>query len=146
MFDRIVVGTDGSANAERALRAVREMTSVEPAAAVRVVTAYRPLSDVQLSQIADQLPREFHPVLSSDMEAERRLDEARAVFRHSSQAVDYHERDDDPTDAILDAADQIDADLIVVGSRGESAAKRAIHGSVATKVLHHAPCSVLVIK
>ena len=146
MFSKIVVGTDGSENAERALREVLEMTEVHPAKDVQIVTAYRPLSFTEIRDLANDLPAEFRDVINPNMEAESRLDAARAMFGSRDQAVGYRGIDDDATDAILDVAEEIGADLIVVGSRGERAARRAIHGSVSTKVLHNATCSVLVVK
>jgi len=55
-------------------------------------------------------------------------------------------REGRPTDEILDAAAKIGADLIVVGSRGQTGLRRMLLGSVARDVLHHAPCSVLIAR
>ena len=52
----------------------------------------------------------------------------------------------DPADAILDVAEQVNADLIVVGNKGMTGAKRFLLGSVPNKVSHHAPCSVIIIR
>jgi protein-tyrosine phosphatase len=49
-------------------------------------------------------------------------------------------------DAILDVAEEQDADLIVIGNKGMTGAKRFLLGSVPNKVSHHAPCSVLIIR
>ena len=49
-------------------------------------------------------------------------------------------------DAILDVAEERAADLIVVGNKGMTGAKRFLLGSVPNKVSHHAPCSVLIIR
>ena len=49
-------------------------------------------------------------------------------------------------DQICGYAEQIDADLIIIGSRGLKTVKRFLLGSVANHVVPHAPCSVLVIK
>lgn len=46
---------------------------------------------------------------------------------------------------IVATAVALDADLIAVGSRGQTGLKRMVLGSVARNVLHHAPCSVLVV-
>ena len=53
--------------------------------------------------------------------------------------------DGDPAEVLLDAARLYDADLLVVGSVGLVGAQRLLLGSVATSVLHHAPCDVLVV-
>lgn len=52
----------------------------------------------------------------------------------------------DPAELILSAAADNDADLIVLGSRGLSAAQRFLIGSVSTKVVTHAHCPVLVVR
>jgi len=52
----------------------------------------------------------------------------------------------DPADAILDVAEEERADLIVVGNKGMTGAKRFLLGSVPNKVSHHAPCSVMIIR
>ena len=52
----------------------------------------------------------------------------------------------EPAEAIVDTARENGADLVIVGTRGENAAKRALMGSVSTSVLHHAPCDVLVVR
>jgi nucleotide-binding universal stress UspA family protein len=50
-----------------------------------------------------------------------------------------------PADVMIDLATEIDADLIVVGSKGMQGARRMI-GSVPNSVAHNAPCDVLVAK
>lgn len=50
------------------------------------------------------------------------------------------------TDEILRLRDEVDADLIVIGSRGLNAFKRVLLGSDAEGVVRHAPCSVLVVR
>ena len=52
----------------------------------------------------------------------------------------------DAADAILDVAEEQAADLIVVGNKGMTGAKRFLLGSVPNKVSHHAPCSVLIVR
>ena len=46
---------------------------------------------------------------------------------------------------LIDAASEAKADLIVIGSRGETGMRRALLGSVARSVLYQAPCSVLIV-
>ena len=53
---------------------------------------------------------------------------------------------DDTSQEILDTAHAFDADLIVIGHKGRSKIERLLLGSVATRVVHHAPCSVWVIR
>ncbi len=60
--------------------------------------------------------------------------------------VHVYPRKGDPADAILDVAEEQEADLIIVGNRGMAGAERFLLGSVPNKVSHHAPCSVLIIR
>ena len=46
----------------------------------------------------------------------------------------------------MEEAEESDADLIIIGTRGLSVAKRMLLGSVSTNVVHHAPCDVLVVR
>ena len=49
-------------------------------------------------------------------------------------------------DAIIDFADQESVDLIVMSTHGRSGISRWVYGSVAEKILHHAPCPVLLVR
>lgn len=145
MFKTIVAGTDGSTNAEKAVAAGAAIAA-EQGAKMHVVTAMRPLTPAQLYELKQSLPSEFWPQLHADYFGEDRIRNAVAVCKLAGIEPVTHMISSDPADAILDVADAIDADLIVVGSRGEGPAKRVLHGSVSTKVIHHAKCSVLVVK
>jgi nucleotide-binding universal stress UspA family protein len=54
--------------------------------------------------------------------------------------------DGPPGVAICDVAKDRGVDVIVIGSRGRGAIKRALLGSVSTHVVHNAPCPVLVVR
>jgi nucleotide-binding universal stress UspA family protein len=76
-----------------------------------------------------------------------------ATLREAAEEADaagveseIYARQGDPADAILDVAEERGADLIVVGNKGMTGAKRFLLGSVPNKVSHHAPCSVLIIR
>jgi nucleotide-binding universal stress UspA family protein len=66
--------------------------------------------------------------------------------RDAGLDVETFAREGDPADAILDVAEERDADLIVVGNKGMTGARRFLLGSVPNKVSHHAPCSVLIVR
>lgn len=145
-FSNLVVGTDGSDNAARALTAAAEMASSVGSMAVHVVTAYQPLTPRQQQRLAAQLPSDLRALVHGHVGAETTLRDAKEIMEEYGLEAEYHEVDDDPSDALIKTADEVGADLIVVGSRGEGAAQRVLHGSTSTKVLHHAHCSVLVVK
>lgn len=145
MFKTIVVGTDGSKDAGNALRTATWLAQLIDGAEVHVVNAFRPMTPRELDELASTLPEEMHPILHANMGGESILTEAKSIVDGSETPAHYHQLNGDPTDAILGIVDEVGADLVVVGSRGEGLAKRALHGSVSTKLLHHAPCAVLVV-
>ena len=145
MFKTIVVGTDGSSNAEKAVRAAAAIARDE-GSKLHVVTGARPMTPEQLYELKRSLPDEFWPQLHADYFSEERLTAAEGICNAFGVQAITHTHSSSGADAVLDVAESHDADLIVVGSRGEGTAKRLLHGSVSTKVLHHAPCSVLVVR
>ena len=56
-----------------------------------------------------------------------------------------HSRPTDAATALIDIAEEVGADLLVIGNRGMSGARRFILGSVPNKISHHAPCSLLIV-
>jgi nucleotide-binding universal stress UspA family protein len=74
------------------------------------------------------------------------LARAERMFREAGFAVDKHAREGDPAQTILDVADEQNADLIVIGARGTSGLGRFMLGSVAAKLSHHAPSSLLIVR
>lgn len=146
MFNTIVVATDGSKNAAAALQTACDWMASAPDAEMHVLTSYHAMTPAEINELKDALPDEFAPLLHADYVADERIDAAKAIVKAAGLSATYHEIRDNPAEAILDLADLVKADLIVVGSRGHGLGQRLIHGSVSTKVLHHAKCSVLVVK
>jgi nucleotide-binding universal stress UspA family protein len=52
----------------------------------------------------------------------------------------------DPVDALVEAARDVDASLIVVGARGDDFVARTLRGSVAERLVARAPCDLLVVR
>ena len=74
------------------------------------------------------------------------LGNAAAVAKKADVEVVTHPREGDPADAILDVAEENDADLVLVGNKGMTGARRFLLGSVPNKISHHAPCDVWIVK
>ena len=79
-------------------------------------------------------------------DVEATLQEAADGVDGAGVKVETFAREGAAADAILDVAEEQHADLIVVGNKGMTGAKRFLLGSVPNKVSHHAPCSVLIIR
>jgi nucleotide-binding universal stress UspA family protein len=143
MFSTVVVGTDGSAGAEHAVRVAAEMAA-QGNGQLHVVAAYRPLTAAEVLRIRSSLPEEYRDAIDAAGKVEETLSSAARIGQDHGVAVTCHPVDGDATEGLLDVADEVDADLIVVGSRGLHGLTRML-GSVSTKVVHHSPRSVLVV-
>jgi len=145
MFRSIVVGTDGSDTATQAVRQAVDLASAV-AAKLDLVSAYEPVPAQRLSEERRQAPEDLQWAINPREDVDATLEEAAAIARKAGVAVDVYPRQGDPADAILDVAEEREADLIIVGNKGMTGAKRFLLGSVPNKVSHHAPCSVLIIR
>jgi nucleotide-binding universal stress UspA family protein len=87
-----------------------------------------------------------HRAIDPRREVEASLTDAAEIAREAGADVNTHARQRDPAAAILDVAEEQNADLISVGNKGMAGAKRFLPGSVPNKVSHHAPCSALIIR
>jgi nucleotide-binding universal stress UspA family protein len=145
MFKSIVVGTDGS---DTAGQAVRQAVGLAGAvgAKVGVVSAYEPVPAARLREERREAPEDMQWAINPREDVDATLEAAASVAREAGVEVDTYPRQGDPADAILDVAEEQDADLIVVGNKGMTGARRFLLGSVPNKVSHHAPCSVLIIR
>jgi nucleotide-binding universal stress UspA family protein len=145
MFRSIVVGTDGSQTATEAVRQAVELAR-SVGARVEVVSAYEPVSSERLREEAEQAPEDVQWMVNRREEVDATLAEAAEVAEHAGVEYATYARRGDPADAVLDVAEEQDVDLVVVGNKGMTGAKRFLLGSVPNKVSHHAPCSVLIIR
>jgi len=130
---KILVATDGSQSAERAVAAAAELPWPE-GSEVRVITVGDPLEGMPETVAAYRARSE--KVLA---DAHARIEKAR---RSVSSAVLFGS----PAKTILEAASDWGASVIVVGARGLGAVRGLLLGSVSSAVAHAAACSVLVVK
>ena len=145
MFSSIVVGTDGS---ETALKAVQQATELakQVGASVSLVSAYEPVSNQRIRDEKREVPKDMEWMVNPREDVEATLKEASEEVEGAGVKVETFAREGDAADAILDVAEEQKADLIIVGNKGMSGAKRFLLGSVPNKVSHHAPCSVMIIR
>jgi nucleotide-binding universal stress UspA family protein len=145
MFDSIVVGTDGSSTAGEAVRQATELAKAVNAT-IYLVSAYEPVPEGRLRDERVQVPDDMQWMINPREDVDATLKEAAEGIQQGGLQVEIYAREGDPADAILDVAEEQNADLIVVGNKGMTGAKRFLLGSVPNKVSHHAPCSVMIIR
>ena len=132
---RIVVGYDGSEPAQRALDRAAELAGY--GTTVTVVSVAPSVYTQGLQPVAD--PDDTERARTLLAEARERL-VLRQVHVSTRDAIG------EPAAMIVETADELGADLIVVGTRNGNALERLVLGSTSTKVLHHAHCDVLVVR
>jgi nucleotide-binding universal stress UspA family protein len=143
-YSNIVVGTDGSSTAERAVGRAATLASLDGARLV-IVTAYTPGEGAAHDVDADTVPADIRFMLTDRVQAEELGAKGREVAKAAGAGkVVVQAIAGDPAEVLLEAAKDFDAELIVVGSRGLNSHAHFILGSVASSVAHHAPCDVLV--
>jgi nucleotide-binding universal stress UspA family protein len=146
MFGSILVGTDGSDTATTAVRYAIDLAR-QLDARLQIVSAYEPVSGQRLRQESLELPPDVQWMVNPREDVLALLDQAAADAEGAGVTeVETFARQGDAADAILDVAEELRSDLIVVGNRGMTGAKRFLLGSVPNKISHHAPCSVLIVR
>jgi nucleotide-binding universal stress UspA family protein len=133
LFQTVVVGADKSDTAAAAVKEAIELVKLT-GGTLHIVSAYRPQS---LSSGG-----EAEGIETGDLADSVVADHASRA-RAAGIAVETHARSGAPADVICTLAEEIGADLIVVGNKGMAGVRRVL-GSVPNSVAHNAPCSVLI--
>ena len=146
MYESIVVGTDGSETASRAVEQAIDLARAV-GARLELVSAYEPVPRERIREEARQAPEDLEAWTFNPREdVEEVLRVAANAAQGAGVQVNIHARQGDPADALLDVAEEQGASLIIVGNKGMTGAKRFLLGSVPDKVSHHASCSVLIVR
>jgi nucleotide-binding universal stress UspA family protein len=145
VFTRIVVGTDGSETAGQAVKEAIDLAKLE-GAQLNIVSAYAPVAARRVKDEQSGAPADVQHEIGPREDVNLVLDAAAAAARKEGIEVQTHPVEADPADAILNVAEQTNADLIVVGNKGMTGARRYLLGSVPNNVSHHAPCSVIIVR
>ena len=122
MYAKILVGTDGSKTAAKAVDRAVEVAKTSKAS----LTIFSAASQAKGQKVVDA-----------------------EVARHAGSGVEIDTKvvDGEPVEALIDTARSGDYDLLVMGNRGMTGVTRFLRlGSVPNKVSHHLPCSLLIVK
>jgi nucleotide-binding universal stress UspA family protein len=122
MYEKILVGTDGSPTAAKAVdRAVQFAKSA--GASLTILSAGRP------------------------ERAQKAVDTEAARHASAGVAIDTRVAEGDAVEELVKAASSGDYDLLVTGNRGMTGVTRFLRlGSVPNKITHQLPCSLLIVK
>lgn len=141
-YRNIVVAVDFSANADTAFDAALELAK-QYGSKLHIVHALSyPLFLVSPYQF--DLPPDF--LESARAEAKRKLQAAAEKAGSDGVEVEWHFEEGAADIAIIKIAAETGADLVVMGTRGNTGLKHIVLGSIAERTIRAAPCSVLTVK
>ncbi|MBW3594881.1 MAG: universal stress protein [Actinobacteria bacterium] len=159
-YGSVLVGTDGSPTATRAVKKIAALSSrfgIRPI----VVCAYEPLSEQEMKQlrgdpedpvqqwnapkIAQGTPSEFRWRIADAVQAQDILDRAGQVAAEEGVEADLRALEGHAAETLLSVAESESVDLIAVGSVGMTGTKRFMLGNVPNRISHHAPTDVLIL-
>jgi len=148
MYKTIVVGVDGSETSRAAMLKAADLAKLT-GARVHVVTASAKGYIASLAAIEPMAAGVLEALRTAESQVESA---AEAMLAHAAEEVgsrgvevETHIVDSPPADAIVDVAQSVGADLIIVGNKGMRGSKRYVLGSVPNSVAHHAPCDVTIV-
>jgi nucleotide-binding universal stress UspA family protein len=133
---KVVIAYDGSEHARKALQQLRLLNG--PIEAVLVSVVHGPVRSIRGTAIEVDPAEVEHARAALDTVAEEL-----AAFGITART---RLGTGEPADVVVEVAEEENAELIILGTRGLNLAKRIVMGSVSSSVLHHAPCSVLVVR
>ena len=135
MYRTVVVGADDSATAREAVIVAADVAQAG-GGKLHIVTAFD-----RKSVALEHLPADVR--YSADHPADALLRRLSDLVKERGLEPVVHAAEGDPADAIVRVAEDVEADLIVVGNKGMKGVRRVL-GSVPNSVAHKAPCSVLI--
>jgi nucleotide-binding universal stress UspA family protein len=143
VFQRILIGYDGSENAERALIRAIELTR-QSNGELRIAVVADTMSYAAYASGVGMY-KGFNEQTKENAEnmARAALETAKSAGIENVYASD---EEGQPADLILTLATEYKSDLIVVGRRGMRGLERFLMGSVSSAVINHAKCDVLIVK
>jgi nucleotide-binding universal stress UspA family protein len=140
-FEKILVPVDFSPHSDKAVEAAVELAKAF-GGEVHLIHAYS-MPVAMVGPYDYQIPANILGDLRDS--AARRVDQEAKKLADAGVKANALIAEGVPTQVIADAAEQIGADLIVMGTRGLTGLKHAVLGSVTERTIRHAPCPVLTV-
>lgn len=138
MFERILLATDGSSHAQRALEFARDL-ALRDGAVVIVVHAFEPVP----RYLGEPM---WSDIVGSNVNVGQQVaNQAKEELEEAGVDAETEVLEGPPAEAILRVAEARQADLIVMGTRGLSALTSLLLGSVSHRVLAHTHVPVMVV-
>ena len=146
---KILLATDGTKYSEAALEIVAKL-NLETASEIKIITVVDMAVPLTVDVYAGYLSSTAEIEKAAREHAFKILEETQAKltsrFADKTVTITAEVLFGSPESRIVETAEQMNAELIVVGSHGYNRWERLLLGSVSDSVVHHAPCSVLVVR
>jgi nucleotide-binding universal stress UspA family protein len=143
MVNHILIGVDGSKESLEAARFGQGLAE-QTGAAVTYLFAIEPPQVIPVGPLSGYVTTSA-PRSEEDLIKARQFLDALVAERPALKAATRVELGK-PSETLCEVANQLGVDLVIVGARGQGAGRRFILGSVSDRVVHHAPCPVLVVR
>ena len=138
---KILIATDGSENTKEAVKKGLSLAKMLDAEVIGLyVVDISPIVPLTLDETS------FPMVEFLRNEGEDVLGKLKKQAEDMDVRIRTIKKEGIPADEIINVAEEEDVDLIVIGTLGRSALEKLLLGSVAEKVIRHAPCPVLVVR
>lgn len=142
-YNNILVGYDGSLDAMQAVQTAIDLVAKD--GTIHVAFVIDPAVVYRLASVVAAAPNSHRLGLNPYTIAHRHLDQAAMTLGARQLTHREHLLEGRPANEILDLAQQLEADLIVVGSRGLRHGTRRLRGSVSTRIANRSHTSFLVV-
>jgi nucleotide-binding universal stress UspA family protein len=142
---RILISTDGSEFSRAAVEKCFQIIVSPEKTSIKIVSVFEVLEPMDIS-ISPEFSQELES--SARKKAEEFAAQAAARIKERFPEIDLTTQISlgAPDEILIQAAKQWAADLIVIGSHGRGFWGRMLLGSITDSLVHHAPCSVLVVR
>jgi len=146
---KILLATDGSKYSETAAKKCCELVRFDNDTKIKIISVAEYVKPIATEPFA--FSNDYYLKISKELteEAQEKIDNAKKIVEQELDGkveVETHLIEGYPKQAIVEEASNWGADLIVLGSHGYGFWNRMLIGSVSNAVVHHAPCSVLVVR
>jgi nucleotide-binding universal stress UspA family protein len=143
-YSKVIVGTDGSPSATRAVERAAKVAA-DAGATLLIASAYQPLSERDRQAAINQLGNEAYKVMGANPAEDALRDAEALAHSHGVEKVELVAEAGDPVDVLVALIDGRKADLCIVGNRGLNSLAGRLLGSVPANISHRASCDVLIV-
>jgi nucleotide-binding universal stress UspA family protein len=146
---KIILATDGTKHSEMAAGMLGKL-ALQAGDVVKIISVIDMAMPLAIDMYAGYLPNTAELEKIARENAETTLEEtsklARRIINDEAVLIESETLVGSPESRIVECAEEFGAELIIVGSHGYNRWERLLLGSVSDSVIHHAPCSVLVVR